>query len=243
MAVLGEMIWPLFLIGGLGLALLLIWVWLRRGRVRPGRRTRGVFWACEAALGGLSLWFSWRLGSPIYFLIFVAMIFPLLRLWQEIAVQAATPTAARTGRISVLQSPWLILRIDHDSGACTGQLLRGTLRDWQLQEMDNHDLQQMRGEIFAADAVGTAMFDFWLDRHGPLQWRKEFGGGKEIPQATPPIPQPARDEAAALLGLEPQARPADIDDACARLHDLLGEEARHGFIASWIAAARSVLVA
>ncbi|MGB4101776.1 MAG: hypothetical protein WBK91_07735 [Alphaproteobacteria bacterium] len=234
--------WPLFLIGGLGLALLLVWIWLRRNHAQPGRWTRFGFWTCQAALGGLSLWFSWWLGSPIYFLIFAAMIFPLLRLWQDAAVQAVTPehTATRTGRISVLQSPWLILHIDHDSGACSGQMLRGTLRDWQLHEMDGHDLQQTRTEILAADPVGSALLDFWLDRHGPLHWRKDFDVNAAAPAAE--MPRPTRDESATMLGLDLKASKPDIETAAARLHTIMGKDPRHSHITAWISAAHDVLI-
>lgn len=240
---LGTVTWPLLLIGGLGLALLLIWVWLRRGRIVPGRWVRAGFWSCEIALGGLSLWFSWRLGSPIYFLIFAAMIFPLLRLWQDTAVQSAasgTPIP-RTGRISVLQSASIILRVDHDSGKCTGQMLRGALRDWQLQEMDSHDLHQTRTEILPIDPVGVALLDVWLDRHGPLHWRKDFGGGTELPPAAPAVPTVGHDEAATILGLGLNATAPDIDIAAERLLDLLGRDAPHAFVTDWIAAARAAL--
>jgi hypothetical protein len=238
-----NVIWPLALIGGLGLSLLLTWIWLRRNRTKPTLRVQVAFWLGEIALGILSLWFSWRFRTPMYAMIFAALILPLLRLWHNTTVSSSTMPAPRTGRISVLQTPWIILRLEHDSGVCSGQMLRGALRDWQLHEMDRDDLLKTRAEMMAHDPIGIALLDLWLDHHGAIHWRKDFGVPPSPAATTPTLPVVERDEGLAMLGLDAGAAVPEINAAAQNLQRILTKTPHHDFIVAWIAAARTACVA
>lgn len=232
---LSGVILPLLLFGALALALLLAGFWLRR---REGRWRRPAFGAGIAALGLVSLVLSFQQRLPGYLLLFVAFLLPLLRVWQERTSSQPQTTVPPSGRVSLLQTPWLLLRIAHDDGGCTGQLLRGPLADWRLHELDRHDLRATHTALRAEDPPGLALLEVWLDRHGPPDWRVAFGA-----EAGPPSDMPSldRDEATQLLGVDAQAEPTTVKAAAARLRSIICAAPGHEAVASWIAAAQSRL--
>lgn len=122
-------------------------------------------------------------------------------------------------------------------------MLRGALRDWQLHEMDRDDLQKTRLAMTEFDPIGGALLDLWLDHHGTVHWRKDFGADTPPATAMPTPPVVERDEALAMLGLDAGATAPEISAAAQNLQRILTKVPHHDFIVAWIKAAHKACIA
>jgi len=131
---------------------------------------------------------------------------------------AAGPGAGRQSRV---ETAWLRMTLDHDSGAMDGEVLQGGQRGRRLGELSLVELLALRGHC---DPQSLQLLDTWLDREH-TDWRQQ--GGSEDPHQTPPPSSGSMDraEALAILGLEQGATAEDIKQAHRRLIQRLHPDA------------------
>ncbi len=122
------------------------------------------------------------------------------------------------GRSSTIETRFLRMSLDHDTGTMDGTVLEGSYRGKLLSELELEPLVELLADCRAADPQSAAVLEAYLDRVHGDDWREAYGQGAERPGASPPSSAPmTKDEAYAVLGLEPAASEEDIRMAHRRL--------------------------
>ena len=125
---------------------------------------------------------------------------------------------AAAGQSSQVDSPFLRMTLDHDTGAMDGEILAGQFQGRLLSVMSLEDLFDLRGEL-NGDPDSLGLLEAYLDR-AHIGWRTETRAdtaGSEEPgpmRASGPM---TRNEAYLALGLEPGASRREIKTAYRQL--------------------------
>ncbi len=154
-------------------------------------------------------------------------------------VQAGARPRRRRGRGgagSTVRSAVLEMRLDHESGAMDGVVLKGGFEGRRLSEMSLEELLRLAAEIDAGDADSLNLLRAYLDRTHP-GWDDEAerppAGGGAMTQS----------EALALLGLDDGATREEILAAHRRLAKRLHPDAGGtAALAAQINAAKDLLL-
>jgi hypothetical protein len=228
----------LALVGGVAILaglLLLIYLFVN---ANPANLARGLKWA---AIVAAVLLFLFLLLSERFAFIWLplTLIFPYLRRIRSLF--GGFRGAGSGSASSDVSTPYLRMRLDHETGAMTGTVLAGGFSGMLIEEMSRADLLALLRECRAADEEGARLLEAYLDRLHP-DWRAEFGAGQSA--------QPPRggtdmtvEEAYEILGLKPDADAAAIKAAHHRLMMQLHPD--HGgtdYLATKINRARDVLL-
>jgi len=142
--------------------------------------------------------------------------FLLWRRWQRQRL-AADIGAARQGRSSSIETVFLSVNLDHDSGTVDGRIKAGKFRDRRLGDLTLADLLVLLGEVRASDPQGVAVLEAYLDRIHGSEWRNEKPEEETTPPPAPAAGVMSREQALEVLGLAPGATMADIREAHHRL--------------------------
>jgi hypothetical protein len=212
---------------------------------------RAGLWVVVGGLVGLTLtgrlhWLLGLLAAALPFgqrLLSLLQLAPLLqRLHRLLMGGPARP--ATGGQRSTLETRFLRMTLDHDSGALDGTVLEGTHRGRALGELSLGDLLALLATCREADSQSAAVLEAYLDRaHGPA-WRQAEG---EDPSGAGAAPGAAgtlnREQAYAILGLPPGATAEEVRDAHRRLMQKMHPD-RGGstYLAALINQARDLLV-
>ena len=120
------------------------------------------------------------------------------------------------GTGSTVRSSFLEMRLDHDTGAMTGVVLKGRESGHGLDDIDEAALMKLAEEV-AGDPESRSLLEAYLDRRMP-GWREHFEGDTAAGPGRPPDAGPMTDqEAYEILGLLPGAADAEIRAAHRRL--------------------------
>ncbi len=117
------------------------------------------------------------------------------------------------GESSEIETRFLRVRLDHDSGDISGEILAGAFAGSRLETLPPRDLVALLGECHD-DAESARVLEAYLDRAYP-DWR-DYGGGESGPNAGTGGAMD-RAEALQVLGLENGASDAEIKAAHHRL--------------------------
>ncbi len=147
-----------------------------------------------------------------------------------------TPNEAGASQV---ETAWLRMRLDHESGALDGEVLAGPWAGRRLAELPFEDIAAFWREV-QADPQSVQLLEAWLDRNHP-DWRERVTPGSSGAAESGIM---TRDEALAVLGLKAGADPAQIKAAHRRL--MMSCHPDHGG-SDWLAArinrAKDVLLA
>ena len=128
---------------------------------------------------------------------------------------AAEIGAGQRGRTSGIETGYLSVSLDHDSGTVDGRIKAGSFKDRRLADLSRDDLMTLLDELRANDSEGVAVLEAYLDRvHAG--WRPNEGASEQPKGPSAPGTM-SRDEALDILGLTPGASVADIREAHHRL--------------------------
>jgi hypothetical protein len=229
----------LYLIGGfaiLGGFLLLGYLFVNAD---PARLARVVKWAGigVAVLVVLALLVSGRLAM---FLAPLALLLPGLRRLRSMFSGFRGPSAAAT---STVETRFIRMTLDHDTGAMDGTVLEGHFAGMRLQELRPPELLALLRECRAEDEEAARLLEAYLDRVRS-NWHDEMAGDEARGAPPPPGgPDVTVEEAYAILGLAPGADTEAIREAHHRLMKQLHPD--HGgtdYLAGKINRARDVLL-
>jgi hypothetical protein len=227
----------LLLVGFLVLCglLLLGWVFVNAD---PRQLARWLKWAgiAAGATAVLGLIVSGRIA------ILLAPLMALLPLLMRLRSRIGGLRGPAPGRSSEAASAYLRMNLDHDTGAMTGTVLRGTFAGMRLDELGLPELLSLLRECRAADEDGARLLEAYLDRLHP-DWRDEFAGPQKADAPPSSSPDVTVEEAYAILGLSPGADAAAVKAAHHRLMKQLHPD--HGgtdYLATKINRARDVLL-
>jgi len=124
------------------------------------------------------------------------------------------------GQTSTVNTRFVQMTLDHDTGAMDGTVVEGPFTGRALSSMTLEELVQLLRQAIQEDEHSAQVLQAYLDRaHGP-DWQEQAGVGAAGAQgAAGPGPAGAMsaDEAYEILGLERGASAADIKAAHRRL--------------------------
>lgn len=209
---------------------------------RPATLARLIKWGGAGLLAVLLLLLVLTGRLPLLLAFAGALIPWLIRfaqihaLWRHLkgAFSSATgwhAAGSASPNTSDVETRWLRMTLDHDSGHLDGEVLDGPFAGRRLSQLSFDEAMTLRRNI-AGDDQSLQLMETWLDRVHP-DWREA-----EAPPNTEPPPAGgsaamSRDEAYAVLGLAPGAAEAEIRVAHRRL--MMSCHPDHGG-SDWLAA-------
>jgi hypothetical protein len=183
--------------GGAILAVLLAIALLRL----PGRNALSLILLAGAAALALARQFAFS----------VALAFAAVSLWRGAGPRSRGGPSA--GQVSEVETAWLAMILDHDSGEMDGTVQAGRLAGQALSGLSDADLAALRSDILAAGcAESRTLLDAYIERH---RSRAEPGG--DVPPREPSGEAMTAEEAYRILGLDPGASAEEVRDAYHRL--------------------------
>ena len=178
------------------------------------------------------------------------------------------PSAARgpsgpSGRSSKVETAYLRMILEHDSGEMSGEVLKGPFAGKQLSALDLDGLVALLGECHREDPESAQLLETYLDRAVGDDWREaaraRTGGeyartnseeervGRGWGRRQAPGGQRAamsREEAREILGVGPEATADEIKDAYRRLmHKIHPDQGGSTYLAAKINQAKDILLA
>jgi DnaJ-like protein len=232
---------------GLGVLVLVIGLWLLRGfaEADPARLARGaarlgiVVGATVAVLVLIVLLATGRLGLVLAEL---GGIVPLAirgwMLWRRRQSASGPPP----GRSSQVETDYIRMWLDHDSGTMSGTVRRGPFQGRRLDELGRADLVALWRECRAEDEQAANLLEAYLDRLTP-GWREAAQDHTTGASPSTAADAMSREEAYAILGLAPGAGEVEIRDAHRRLMmKLHPDQGGSTYLAAKLNRAREVLL-
>ena len=125
-------------------------------------------------------------------------------------MKAGASPGPTPGQASEVETAFLSMRLDHDTGDMGGTVLRGKYKGCELQDLPLDDMLALLDEC-QSDRQSMAVLSAYLDRVHE-GWRERRG-----PPPGASAEAMSRDEAHAVLGLGPDATREDIVEAHRRL--------------------------
>jgi hypothetical protein len=206
----------------------------------PARLARIVKWGGLAIAGAAVIALLVLTEGRIF--MFLAPLFALLPALRRVRSMIGGLHGPSTARDSTVETRFIRMSLDHDTGAMMGTVLQGRFAGMRLEELGPAELLALLRECRAEDEEAGRLLEAYLDRvHA--NWRDEMAGERPNGGAPPSGPDVTVDEAYAILGLAPGADAAAIKAAHHRLMKQLHPD--HGgtdYLASKINRARDVLL-
>ncbi|MAN62679.1 MAG: molecular chaperone DnaJ [Parvibaculum sp.] len=106
------------------------------------------------------------------------------------------------GQASDIETAFLSMSLDHDSGEMEGKVLQGRFVGTRLGDLNLSDLYQLLKEV-SVDADSARLLEAYLDRYVGRDWRAD--AGQAGAQKTSSFGAMTREEAYDVLGLRPGA--------------------------------------
>ncbi len=144
------------------------------------------------------------------------------------------------GRASTIETRFLRMSLDHDSGAMNGTVLQGP-HAGDIERLSLDDLRGLLMQCRAEDPQSAQILEAYLDRRHP-EWREGAAAGDDDGAAAKRSGM-TREEACRILGVEPGATEGEVRDAHRRLMSKLHPD-RGGsdYLASQINQAKDILL-
>ncbi|NUB26037.1 DnaJ domain-containing protein [Azospirillum brasilense] len=176
-----------------------------------------------AAVTVVVLTLTGRLGTAM---MLGALAFPLLTRWRTLrdAFRPSSYGTASGGQTSQIETLYLRMTLQHDTGAMAGEVLHGPWRGRTLESLTLGQLLALLDECRRDDAQSASVLEAWLDRaHPDWQAAEEQSGGRANDAGSTGGGgghgggSMTRDEAYEILGLSAGATPEQVKDAHRRL--------------------------
>ncbi len=163
-----------------------------------------------AALAVLYLVFSGRAAHIFWLVIFLPFLFRAFRGFRGLG-----RTRPSAGQTSDVETDYLRMVLDHDSGEMSGTVLKGAFAGRELGGMTLDELLALFEECLRFEDKAAQVIEAYLDRSAHSGWReamdaRQGGGAAGSAQMTP-------DEARDVLGVGAGATPDEIKTAHRRL--------------------------
>lgn len=223
------LLFGLILLGGL--VLLLKWF----TSVEPRQVLRALTWVGAAVGVVLVLYLLWggaRTLAPFAF----AFLLPLLFRLPSLVRRLRSTLGPQPGQTSTVETRFLRMVLDHDTGSMSGTVREGPWRGRRLDELGEAELLELWRECRAEDEQSAAVLEAYLDRVHGGEWRRAAGledeeaapggasgqtggaqGGDGRASGGAAGGAMSRDEALEILGLQEGASEADVRAAHRRL--------------------------
>ncbi len=163
--------------------------------------------------GGYLLWG----GRQALAVLALPLLLPVFMNWRAIRNRLKAAAGPSPGQASEVETRFLRMTLDHDSGVMTGLVKEGRFGGRRLEDLSLEELVALWAECRAEDAQSAAVLEAYLDRTQSEAWREAAEGQGAGPRAPSGEGAMSREEACEILGLEPGASPDKIHDAHRRL--------------------------
>jgi len=202
-------------------AAILLYLLVFRWFARQPRKTRfqalmviaGVVLVALAATGRLN-WVFAVLGALLPFVRRLLALVSYLPVFQRLYRQFGTGSQATAGQHSKVETRFLRLTLDHDSGAMSGQVLEGRFNGSSLDQLTLEQLLILLGEYRSEDRESAQLLEAYLDRTYTEEWQEQAGGESGSSGFSERMTE---SEAYDILGLETGASRDQIKSAHRRL--------------------------
>ena len=226
------------LLGGFAILvglLLLVYLFVN---AEPARLARIVKWTAivVAVLVVIALIWSER------FAMLLTPLALLLPLWRRVRSMMSGISGPSSARDSTVETRFIRMTLDHDTGAMSGTVLEGRFAGMRLEELRPPELLALLRECRAEDEEAARLLEAYLDRVRS-NWHDEMAGDEARAGPPPSNADVTVEEAYAILGLRPGADAEAIKAAHHRLMKQLHPD--HGgtdYLATKINRARDVLL-
>ena len=211
----------LLLLLGVAVVLIIFIRWLFR---QPPK----VYWQWIAILVAIGLLLMVATGRAHWLIAVFAALLPFVRAiltllghvpllkrvlaTMRVAQSAAGPSGGQT---SSVQSRYIRMTLEHDSGDINGEVLEGQFKGRTLKQLSLEELLQLLREC-QDDEESVALLQAYLDRAYADEWRQQAGtyGQQQTANASGEM---SREEALQILGLSSDASEEEIIEAHRRL--------------------------
>ena len=157
----------------------------------------------SAALGAVLLLLRVPLGL-VFLAVGVAL--PLALRWNALWPDSGAQPGRPRGKTSRIDTKYLTMELNHESGVIEGRVLAGRHRDRRLAELTIEQLLEVREDCRVDDAESVTLIEAYLDRFHGADWRSRQAGEPSSGNAARPgTAAMTREEAYEVLGLAPGA--------------------------------------
>jgi len=229
-----------------GLFLFLRWLWRQPSRV---------FWQWLAVLLALGLLALVLTGRAHWLAAVFAAMLPFMRglltllggiplLKRMLAGMGAAKPGPQpsSGQTSTVQSRYIRMTLNHDSGDIDGEILAGRFKGRTLNQLNLEALLQLLREC-QDDEESVALLQAYLDRVYADTWQQQAGaqGQRQTPSGAGEM---SREEALRVLGLSSDVGEAEIIEAHRRLMQKLHpDRGGSAYLAARVNLAKDTLLA
>jgi hypothetical protein len=140
---------------------------------------------------------------------------PLLKRMLAGVGVAKSKSEPNSGQTSTVQSKYIRMTLNHDSGDINGEVLTGQFMGKTLAQLDLEALLQLLREC-QDDEESVALLQTYLDREHADTWQQQAGAQGQQ-RATSKPGEMSREEALQILGLSSDASEAEIIETHRRL--------------------------
>lgn len=148
-----------------------------------------------------------------------------------------------SGQSSQVNTEFLEMTLDHDSGVMRGRVCQGRFEGRELDDLSFDDLLALLDETHRADRQSAALLESYLDRMQGADWRERAEASpRGYTRASADGPM-TREEAYRILGLDATASEDEIKEAHHRLMlKIHPDQGGSTYLAAKINQAKEVLV-
>ncbi len=211
----------ILLILGLGLGLFFVIRWLSRQPPRVYGKWIAVLFAAGVLILVLTGRAHWLAAVFAVMLLFVRGLLILLgnmplfkRMLSGVDALKSKPEP-NSGQTSTVQSKYIRMTLNHDSGDINGEVLTGQFIGKMLDQLDLDALLQLLREC-QDDEESAALLQTYLEREHADTWQQQAGEqGQQRPPSAPG--EMSREEALQILGLSTDASETEIIETHRRL--------------------------
>lgn len=209
----------LLLLFAAGLYFFFRWLFLQPARVRlQVVLVLAALVLLVLVLTGRAHWLAALVAAALPFLrglLNLVGVIPLIKRILAGRGAASANSAPAGGQTSTVQSKYVRMTLDHDSGDIDGEVLAGNFRGKPLGELDLDALLQLLHEC-QDDGESVSLLQAYLDRMYTGEWQERAGAEGE-PHTAEASGELSRQEALQILGLSVDAGEAEIVEAHRRL--------------------------
>ncbi len=201
------------------------------------------------AASGRLHWLFVVLGTLFAFLPrllpFLPIIGGLYKRYQAAKAAQAAGGGAATGRVSQVETRYIRMSLNHDSGEIDGVVIDGRFKGARLTELTIEQLIELLRECRIEDPEAAQLVQAFLDGVHGATWRAQAGEGASGGEQRPPPSGGAMspEEAREILGLQAGASDEEIIAAHRRLMQKLHpDRGGSGWLAAKINQAKDLLL-
>jgi hypothetical protein len=187
------------------------------------------------AVGAAILPFAKRALGLIRFL-------PLIKMLQGRYQASRSYRAPKSGQTSTVETRFLRMTLDHDTGDMDGDVLEGRYEDNLLSQMSLDDVLNLYEECQSVDPESASLLEAYLD-HTHQGWREQTTQNTRSGETTTSSGRMTPDEAREILGVGKDATEQEIIHAHRKLmHKLHPDRGGSDYLASKINLAKDCLL-